>query len=163
MLKFLFLLIMFIIISIILNNNISPLNLMMILLMFTIITLVMNYLINQKPLYLLMIFISMISGNMIMFLYFTSLINNYYNKLFKFIIINYLFMFMLLILTLLIYYFNPNLMMMHNLNSNMIIYKIYTYPLYYITLMMILYLLMTLLFSMKICLFKYKPLRKIYN
>nr|ALO64499.1 NADH dehydrogenase subunit 6 [Lasioglossum pauxillum] len=163
MLKFLFLLIMFIIIFIIFNKNISPLNLMMILLMFTIIILLMNYLINQKSLYCFMIFISMISGNMIMFLYFTSLINNYYNKSFK-SITNYLFMFkILLILISIIYFLTPTLKMKYNSFTMMSMFKIYTYPLYFITLMMILYLLLTLLFSMKICLFKYKPLRKIYN
>nr|ALO64890.1 NADH dehydrogenase subunit 6 [Lasioglossum xanthopus] len=163
-LKFLSYLSMLIITFIIYNKNISPLNLMMNLFMFTLIMLTMNYLMIQKTLYCFMIFISMISGNMIMFLYFTSLINNYYNKMFK-STINYLMIYFFFTLMIQVYYYN-------NLNLNtktmntphpLMIYKIYMFPLYLLTLMLIMYLLMTLFFSMKICLFKYKPLRKIYN
>nr|ALO64597.1 NADH dehydrogenase subunit 6 [Lasioglossum minutissimum] len=162
MLKFLFLLIMTIITIIIFNKNISPLNLMMTLLMFTLIILIMNYLIIQKTIYCLMIFISMISGNMIMFLYFTSLINNYYNKLFK-SNMNYLLIIMTIMMMMpIMYYIMPTFNIKFT-QTPMTIYKIYTYPLYFITFTLILYLLLTLFFSMKICLFKYKPLRKIYN
>nr|ALO64352.1 NADH dehydrogenase subunit 6 [Lasioglossum punctatissimum] len=147
---------------IIFNKNISPLNLMLTLLIFTLIILIMNYLITQKTIYCLMIFISMVSGNMMMFLYFTSLINNYYNKMFK-SNMNYLMIMMItLFISILMYYLMPNFKFKF-IQSPMTIYKIYTYPLYFTTLMLILYLLLTLFFSMKICLFKYKPLRKIYN
>nr|ALO64456.1 NADH dehydrogenase subunit 6 [Lasioglossum calceatum] len=162
MLKFLLLTIMIMITLIIFNKNISPVNLMMILIMFTMITLILNYLINKKPLYCMMIFISMVSGNMIMFLYFTSLINNYYNKSIKSIINYMLLIIFLMFIMLLIYYMMPNLKFKY-FNSHMTIYKIYTYPLCLSTFMLILYLILTLLFSMKICLFKHKPLRKIHN
>nr|ALO64560.1 NADH dehydrogenase subunit 6 [Lasioglossum malachurum] len=161
-LKFLMLLNMIIITLIIFNKNISPLNLMMTLLIFTMIYLISIYLINQKPLYCLMILISMISGNMIMFLYFTSLINNYYNKSFKSMINSMLMIISLLLIMMLMYYLSPMLKIKYTY-SPMIIYKIYNYPLCLSTLILILYLILTLLFSMKICLFKHKPLRKIIN
>nr|ALO64878.1 NADH dehydrogenase subunit 6 [Lasioglossum lativentre] len=163
-LKILFYISMLIITFIIYNKNISPLNLMMNLFMFTLIILTMNYLMIQKTLYCLMIFISMISGNMIMFLYFTSLINNYYNKIFKSTINYMLIYFFTLLIMQFFYSYNMKLnSKCMNTSYPPMIYKIYTFPLYLLTLMLIMYLLITLFFSMKICLFKYKPLRKIYN
>nr|ALO64691.1 NADH dehydrogenase subunit 6 [Halictus rubicundus] len=162
--KFMLYINMYMIIIIMYNKNISPLNFMMSLILFTLIYLILNYLITQKSLYCFMIFISMISGNMIMFLYFTSLINNYYNKSFK-SNLNFIWfmMIMLIFITFFYYFFNYSINIKLKTSNSLFIYKTYTYPLYKVTFLMIFYLLITLLFSMKICLSKYKPLRKIIN
>nr|ALO64711.1 NADH dehydrogenase subunit 6 [Sphecodes ephippius] len=157
-------LLMMMIIFLIMNNNISPLNFMLNLFIFTMITLFINYYMTQKSLYCFMIFLTMVSGNMIMFLYFTSLINNYYNKMIKPLIkILMISMMMIFFMTLTYYYMFNTPFKLYSINYNYSIYKIYEYPMYMLTLLMILYLLITLFFSMKICLFKHKPLRKIMN
>nr|YP_010147607.1 NADH dehydrogenase subunit 6 [Seladonia aeraria]QQS74778.1 NADH dehydrogenase subunit 6 [Seladonia aeraria] len=164
LIKFLFYLLMILITFIIFNKNISPLNMMMNLILFTLISLLLIYLITKKSMYCFMIFISIISGNMIMFLYFTSLINNYYNKSFKsnlkFLIILFLFSFIMIMY---LFLFKNIINLNYSTHISLMIYKIYTYPLFIVTFILITYLLLTLLFSMKICLKKNLPLRKIKN
>nr|ALO64372.1 NADH dehydrogenase subunit 6 [Seladonia tumulorum] len=159
-----FYILMITIIFIIFNKNISPLNMMMNLIMFTLISLMLIYLMTQKSMYCFMIFISMVSGNMVMFLYFTSLINNYYNKSFKSNLKFLITLFMLYLIILMYLYTHKNLINLnYKIYPHISIFKIYTYPLFIITFMLIIYLLITLLFSLKICLMKNMPLRKIKN
>nr|YP_009121682.1 NADH dehydrogenase subunit 6 [Hylaeus dilatatus]AJG02937.1 NADH dehydrogenase subunit 6 [Hylaeus dilatatus] len=153
----------FIIIPIIMNNF-HPLNMMILFMLFTMSILMLNYLNYNITLYLLMIFISIIGGIMIMFLYFTSLINNYKMKM------NNKEKFLIMMLSI----FNTMILFMF-IKSNIPIeeskflikiyniYLIYTYPYNLMTYLSIIYLFYSLTLIMKMCSFKFKPMRKMKN
>nr|ALO64655.1 NADH dehydrogenase subunit 6 [Hylaeus dilatatus] len=139
----------FIIIPIIMNNF-HPLNMMILFMLFTMSILMLNYLNYNITLYLLMIFISIIGGIMIMFLYFTSLINNYKMKM------NNKEKFLIMMLSI----FNTMILFMF-IKSNIPIeeskflikiyniYLIYTYPYNLMTYLSIIYLFYSLTLIMK--------------
>nr|ALD88453.1 NADH dehydrogenase subunit 6 [Megachile sculpturalis] len=149
----------------IINSQIHPIIYMMNFIMYTFIMMYFIYMNTYKSLYLLLIMISIIGGILIMFNYFLSLINNEKSKM------NYMNTWLLwyfLLSMMFLFFFNyysenKNMIMIHwpNLmNQNILIYKIYIYPMYYMTILMILMLLMMLIMSFKMCTFKYLPLRK---
>nr|ALO64573.1 NADH dehydrogenase subunit 6 [Andrena dorsata] len=156
---------MMLIISSILMNFIHPLMLILILVMYTIMSLSLTYFLTTLSMYMYMIFISIIGGMMIMFLYFTSMINNYPSKikLNESIMISYLLIITLLtLITFMVTktYPEPHLNNKFNL-ENVFIYKIYLFPLSLMTVITILNLLYCLILTIKMCSSKYLPLRKI--
>nr|ALO64487.1 NADH dehydrogenase subunit 6 [Andrena fulva] len=159
-------LVMIMITSSILVNFIHPLMLILILVVYTIMNLMLMNLMMSLSMYLYMIFISIIGGMMIMFLYFTSMINNCPSKikLNESIMIIYMIMVMLITLILYILYTpgSMDLYLNNKFNSaNTFIYKIYLYPLSLMTIITILNLLYCLILTIKMCSSKYSPLRKI--
>nr|ALO64410.1 NADH dehydrogenase subunit 6 [Andrena labiata] len=156
---------MMMVISPILMNFIHPLVLILILVMFTITNLMLMYLSTTLSIYMYMIFISIVGGMMIMFLYFTSMINNYPSKIKMNEIMMMSLLFMIMLFTLLSYMYNssPLINMPQNeLNYMFIfIYKIYLYPLSLFTIITIMNLLYCLILTIKMCSSKYLPLRKI--
>nr|UEK75921.1 cytochrome b [Meranoplus bicolor] len=169
-----------IIIYIIMNNNknIHPIYMILLIMIYTItITLIMSM---WSPTYIfsIMLFLIMISGLLIMFLYFASLISNEKSKIkiFHWTLMIFLMNFSLIIYA--IYTLNPTStpMMPHSmyplfmtkysfLNTNpqpfMNISLIYMYPWNYITLLSMFFLLVTLFSIIKICSKKSFSLRKI--
>nr|DBA43621.1 TPA_asm: ND6 [Bombus melanopygus] len=146
------------------NIFISPLKQLM-WLIFYIIFMTMNILLLEQniSLNLFMLIIIFISGMLIMFSYFISLINKMWmkNNLTNLMILNL--MIMILIFTNLL---NNIKMIMKNLNFNYyknkkinIIKKLYLKPNYYILIMFILFLIMMLFIMTKICYIKNKNLR----
>uniref|UniRef100_A0AAU7YTD7 NADH dehydrogenase subunit 6 n=1 Tax=Pheidole spathifera TaxID=615503 RepID=A0AAU7YTD7_9HYME len=119
--------------------------------------------------YSIMLFLIMISGMLIMFLYFTSLISNNQTKFITNIPL--IFSFSLNIITIFssLSYFNypiyeynellPSMMLNSNMFNN--ISYIYSYPYSNITMICILYLLLTLFTIIKICSIKSTTLRKL--
>ena len=156
--------IIIIIISSTLINFIHPLILILILVIYTIINLLLIFLLTRLSIYIYIIFISIVGGIIIIFLYFTRIINNYPSK----IKINesFIVIFIFIIIGILVinsfssdhieFYLNNKF----NFN-NILIYKIYLYPLRIITVLTIFNLLYCLILTIKICSSKYLPLRKI--
>lgn len=110
-----------------------------------------------------MLFISFIGRIIIIFLYFTRIINNQKSKFIqnKKQLYIYICIFLIIIFLLLI---NP--LELININytfTNKFIYKIYIYPLNLLTILSIIYLLYILILVIKICSNKFIPLRKIKN
>nr|ALO64333.1 NADH dehydrogenase subunit 6 [Andrena chrysosceles] len=163
---FFILLMMIMVISSTLSNNIHPLMLILILVMFTILSLLVSYFLTFLSMYLYMIFISIVGGMMIMFLYFTSMLNNYPSKIKmnEYMMVMYMFMIMMATIALHLY-FSPTTLSIHINNSithpSMFIYKIYLFPLNLMTMITILNLLYCLILTIKMCSSKYSPLRKI--
>nr|YP_010872872.1 NADH dehydrogenase subunit 6 [Pheidole smythiesii]WGV34066.1 NADH dehydrogenase subunit 6 [Pheidole smythiesii] len=119
--------------------------------------------------YSIMLFLIMISGMMIMFLYFTSLISNNQTKFIINIPLMSSFFINIIIIFFMMKYFNyPNYeynesLMSFLLNTNLFnnIIHIYSYPYSNITMISILYLLLTLFTIIKICSVKSTTLRKL--
>nr|ALO64590.1 NADH dehydrogenase subunit 6 [Andrena nitida] len=162
---FLVLLMMIMVISSTLMNLIHPLMLILILVMYTIMNLLLMFIFTTLSMYMYMIFISIVGGMMIMFLYFTSMINNYPSKikLNETIMITYLII--ITLLTLIMYMYIPDhseFILNNKLNmNNIFIYKIYLYPMSLMTMITTLNLLYCLYLTIKMCSSKYVPLRKI--
>nr|ALO64534.1 NADH dehydrogenase subunit 6 [Andrena semilaevis] len=156
---------MIMVISSTLMNFIHPLMLILILVMYTTMNLMIMFLMVSLSMYMYMIFISIVGGMMIMFLYFTSMINNYPSKikLSEILMIMYLITIMIMVLTFYLYYFpTPEFYLNNKINSTSIfIYKIYVYPLNFMTMITIMNLLYCLILTIKMCSSKYLPLRKI--
>nr|ALO64521.1 NADH dehydrogenase subunit 6 [Andrena cineraria] len=159
------LLMMIMIISSILMNFIHPLMLILILVMYTIMNLLLMFFFTSMSMYMYMIFISIVGGMMIMFLYFTSMINNYPSKIKMNESIMIMYLLITLLFTLIMYMYMPDhseffLNNKFNLETTFI-YKIYIYPLSLMTVVTILNLLYCLFLTIKMCSSKYLPLRKI--
>nr|QCG69833.1 NADH dehydrogenase subunit 6 [Andrena hunanensis] len=159
---------MIMIISSTLTNSIHPLMLILILVIYTILNLFTMYFLTSMSTYMYMIFISIIGGMMIMFLYFTSMINNYPSKIKmnELMMINFTMIVMLLLM--MIYMYSSSHTMQINLTPKsymspytIMIFKIYIYPLNLMTVSTILNLLYCLILTIKMCSSKYTPLRKI--
>nr|ANM47955.1 NADH dehydrogenase subunit 6 [Andrena camellia] len=148
-----------------LTMSIHPLMLILILVVHTILNLFYMYFMTSMSTYMYMIFISIIGGMMIMFLYFTSMINNYQSKIKmnELLMINFM---MVIMLMMMIYIYmssqstyNPELCM--SPSPIITIFKIYMYPLSLMTVTTIFNLLYCLILTIKMCSSKYTPLRKI--
>nr|AFQ62240.1 NADH dehydrogenase subunit 6 [Nargus velox]ALO70734.1 NADH deshydrogenase subunit 6 [Nargus velox] len=109
------------------------------------------------------IFLMMISGMLILFLYMTSIASNKKFKLMKWSFYIWLFfisiMSSLLILNINLFKIN-NLNMFNNYNMNFMLTKFFNMPLSMILFMMIIYLLITLIATVKITNMKSGPLRQ---
>nr|APX39937.1 NADH dehydrogenase subunit 6 [Longitarsus candidulus] len=145
-----------------------PLTCGMILLNQTILTAFMTGLMSLNFWYSYILFLIMIGGMLILFIYMTSIASNEkfkFNKKFMYIY------FMLLVILSLWFYTNPNYM---NLSMNIIdmknfffmfknqfsMMKYFNYPNYFIMMMMIIYLFITLIAIVKITKFNYGALRQ---
>nr|DBA43907.1 TPA_asm: ND6 [Bombus perplexus] len=146
-----------------LNILFSPLKQLMYLISYIILMTINILMFKQMiSLNLFMLLIIFISGILIMFSYFISLINKMSkkNNYFNFFLLNFMMMMTLMISL------NQIKMIMKNLNFNFqknnkinIIKKLYLKPNYYILLMFIIFLIMMLLIMTKICYIKNKNLR----
>nr|ALO64397.1 NADH dehydrogenase subunit 6 [Andrena subopaca] len=163
--KLLILMMMIMIISSTLMNFIHPLMLILILVMYTTMNLMVMFIMTSLSMYMYMIFISIVGGMMIMFLYFTSMINNYPSKIKLSETLMIMYLIIITTLTLIIYmYYSPTseFFLNNKINSsNIFIYKIYLYPLNFMTMITIMNLLYCLILTIKMCSSKYLPLRKI--
>nr|ALO64852.1 NADH dehydrogenase subunit 6 [Andrena flavipes]UPX88730.1 NADH dehydrogenase subunit 6 [Andrena flavipes] len=156
---------MIMVISSTLMNFIHPLMLILILVIYTIMNLLLMFFFTSMSMYMYMIFISIVGGMMIMFLYFTSMINNYPSKIKMNESIMIIYLIIITLLTLFVYAYTPDhsefyLNNKFNMN-NIFIYKIYLYPLSLMTVVTTLNLLYCLYLTIKMCSSKYLPLRKI--
>nr|YP_010390396.1 NADH dehydrogenase subunit 6 [Ctenocephalides canis]UPV72717.1 NADH dehydrogenase subunit 6 [Ctenocephalides canis] len=146
---------------------IHPLSLGLMLIIQTIWTSMFIGLISKTFWFSYILFISFIGGMLILFIYMTSISNIEY-----FSMSMYKTLFILLLMTFSIYiYYNKNLLltfnnnMMNDFNSNLLIYnfnlnKLYNFPNNLLTIMLIIYLLISLICVVKITDTFYGPLRK---
>lgn len=155
-------------------NILHPIYLIILLIFYSLITCFLMSMWRSNFIYSIIIFLIIISGILIIFLYFSSLISNEQNKISwrPYLLSNLILNFILLIF---IYskkysYIYPSLSTSLNIsplhNSNLTpqflnIIKIFIYPNNYITLISIFYLLTSLFIIIKICSLKSSSLRKI--
>nr|AZL93253.1 NADH dehydrogenase subunit 6 [Gasteruption tournieri] len=157
------------------SNN--PLMMNMILCMLTLMYSLHMSMLNSSFWFSMITFLMMIGGLLILFLYFTSIAPNEFNNMSMNTLMS---MFMKLIMILLILFMIIKIYMINDYmiinpwkNSNNIMYNmmnkmnyifssnfIYNYPIYKITLMVIIYLFYTLFIINKLCLNSKKPMRK---
>nr|APU52727.1 NADH dehydrogenase subunit 6 [Cardiocondyla obscurior] len=165
------LLIMFFILYILLTNLIHPIFLILLIMIFTILTCTIISMKNSNYLYSIMMFFILISGLLIIFLYFASLSSNepsniqtpptYMNSN---MFLNLLLMIFIILLTPKYFpyiYSEINSLIFITENSFMNIKKIYTNPNINLTLMCMFFLFLSLLMVIKICSLKSSSLRKL--
>nr|QNO34139.1 NADH dehydrogenase subunit 6 [Osmia pedicornis] len=156
---------LFIITNILLLSSLHPITILFNFIMFTLSSSMLIFLNSNNSLYSFMIMISLIGGMMIMFNYFISLINNENSKMKFFeLIISINFFFISFIMIIYFMYWMPIFFFMENMILNkwsLKIQNIYFYPMNYLTIMMILFLLICLTLSFKMSTIKMIPLRKI--
>nr|ALO64681.1 NADH dehydrogenase subunit 6 [Osmia bicornis] len=156
---------LFIITNVLLLSSLHPITILFHFIMFTLSSSMLIFLNLNNSLYSFMITISLIGGMMIMFNYFISLINNENSKMKFFELItsiNFFFISFIMIIYFMyqmpIFFFTENMI----LNKwSLKIQNIYFYPMNYLTIMMILFLLICLTLSFKMSTIKMTPLRKI--
>nr|YP_009256122.1 NADH dehydrogenase subunit 6 [Rediviva intermixta]AKS40065.1 NADH dehydrogenase subunit 6 [Rediviva intermixta] len=147
----------------ILMNNIHPLNYMMLLVIFTFLMVLMNYCFMGKILYSMIIMITITGGVMVMFLYFSSLINNEKSLTNKFEFNMFIAVMVMFLIIMLFFSNKMNWYMYLNNNNNNIVYMymIYMKPYYIATMICMFNLLYCLILTIKSCSNKYLPLRKL--
>nr|YP_010034072.1 NADH dehydrogenase subunit 6 [Colobopsis nipponica]QOW83446.1 NADH dehydrogenase subunit 6 [Colobopsis nipponica] len=167
-------LILIVIMFMIMNLNNHPIIMMIILLIYSSLICINMCLWKSNYLYSIFLFLMMISGLLIIFLYFSSLISNEQLKFnYKFIYYMILMNFLLFILTykkikslsnMFIYKYSFNeitpILNINNMKFNNIM-NLFEYPLNNITIMTMFYLLFSLFSIIKICSTQYLSLRKI--
>lgn len=172
LLNFLIILIILIIFILSRNNNLHPITLIIFLLFYTSITCLIISIWKDNFIFSIIIFLIIIRGLLIIFLYFSSLISN---EQFKFSI--NLFSIVIIILNIIILlYLSPLFLSnlssslqpietkpLSNINQSLFnnIIKIYLYPYNNLTIICILFLLISLFLIIKICSIKSSSLRKI--
>lgn len=168
-LKFFFITITLIILYIIVTNNIHPIYLLILIIIYRRIICLLISSWSYNFIYSIILFLIIVSGILIIFLYFSSLISNDQTK-FKInipLILN--FFFNIIILFYLIKYFNyplynfNEILISFQINNNTFnnIIHIFSYPYSNITIICIIYLLLTLFTIIKICSIKTSTLRKL--
>nr|QGW36333.1 NADH dehydrogenase subunit 6 [Dolichoderus sibiricus] len=165
-----------ILLVIIYKNLLShPMFIMIMIIMYSIIICLNISLWKINFIYSILLFLIMISGLLIMFLYFSSLISNeqmqlIYNKKFFYInfLINLIMFYILMFMNKSSFYNIMNFtskesLSLYNLNEKWLsnIYSLYMYPFNNITMLSIIYLLISLFSIIKISSMNLKPLRKI--
>nr|YP_010872924.1 NADH dehydrogenase subunit 6 [Pheidole fervida]WGV34118.1 NADH dehydrogenase subunit 6 [Pheidole fervida] len=168
--QFFLLIIILLIIFMMTINYLHPIFMLLLIMLYSSIICLIMSIWSHNFMYSIMLFLIMISGMLIMFLYFSSLISNDQTKF----IINFplmlSFFFNIIILLFMTKYFiiypmyNFNEMYMSTiLNDNLFnnIIHIFSYPYSNITMICILYLLLTLFTIIKICSTKSSTLRKL--
>nr|AIC09096.1 NADH dehydrogenase subunit 6 [Gasteruption sp. M19] len=160
------------------SNN--PLMMNMILCLVTLMYSLSMSLLSSTFWFSMIMFLMMIGGLLILFLYFTSISPNEFNNIPYNTMISLLMkisMIMLMIMLIMYYYSHNDYLIMnswkksneinYNINNKMnYIFSsnfIYSYPIYKITLLIIIYLFYTLFIINKLCLNSKKPLRKFKN
>nr|YP_010264255.1 NADH dehydrogenase subunit 6 [Carebara diversa]UIO59241.1 NADH dehydrogenase subunit 6 [Carebara diversa] len=164
---------MILIIFIFMSNYLHPITLLTLLLSYIMIICIKMSLNKFNYIYSILMFLIMISGLLVLFLYFTSLIANEKNKFTFNPLILTMFTINLIILLILLKYnfFNflnspsitlentPSTLLNINLFNNII--KIYMYPYNNLSLMCMFFLLISLFLIIKTCTIKSSSLRKI--
>lgn len=169
------------------SNSISPVKIIIGLILYSISLLIIIYIYTNKNLHCCIIFIPIIRGTTVIFLYFTRLINSYFEKknLTNFIysiyiLLNFFIIIIFSYINIKYFFFNNykinisyiknwftgerignQLVNSLNYENTIILEEIYKYPLNLVTFIIITYLILTLFWSSKICFIKNKPLRKI--
>lgn len=168
-LNFLYIFILIFILFILLINHIHPIFTLILILIYRRIICLLISRWSHNYIYSIILFLILVRGILIIFLYFSRLISNEQTKIY----INFPLTISLIINITIIYkfikYFNYPLynfnekFTLFNLNYNLFnnILHIYSYPYTNITLICILYLLITLLTIIKICSIKTSTLRKL--
>lgn len=151
-------------------NYIHPISLIIILIIYRLITCILISIHSYNYIYSIIFFLIIIRGLLIIFLYFASLISNDQNT-FKFKIISLInvrinFFIIIIIFNKIfkyIWYYSIELNNISLINIPLFsnIFKIYDYPFNNITLLCLLYLLISLFTIIKICSIKTKSLRKL--
>nr|APX40119.1 NADH dehydrogenase subunit 6 [Sphaeroderma testaceum] len=143
-----------------------PLSCGVILLIQTILIALMSGLMNYHFWYSYILFLIMIGGMLILFIYMTSIASNekfkFSNKLLFMALLTFIMIITLLFMDkIYLNMFNKleNLTMI-NINNSMSMIKYFNFPNYYISLMMIIYLFLTLIAVVKITKFSYGSLRQ---
>nr|YP_010872859.1 NADH dehydrogenase subunit 6 [Pheidole pieli]WGV34053.1 NADH dehydrogenase subunit 6 [Pheidole pieli] len=158
------------ILYILMTNYLHPIFILILTMIYSGLICLMMSMWSYNFLYSIMLFLIMISGMLIMFLYFTSLISNNQTKFTINLPLMFSFFFNIFIFLLMMksnsnyltYNFNEtcmSLLLNNNLFNN--ISYIYSYPYSNITLICIIYLLLTLFTIIKICSIKMSTLRKL--
>nr|YP_010334247.1 NADH dehydrogenase subunit 6 [Crematogaster matsumurai]UNH90056.1 NADH dehydrogenase subunit 6 [Crematogaster matsumurai] len=155
-------------------NILHPIYLIILLMFYSLMTCFLMSMWSSNFMYSIMIFLIMISGILIIFLYFSSLISNEQNKISwsPYLLSNLLlnFIFLIFIYSKKYTYMYPSMSTSLNLSplytSNLTpqflnIMKIFIYPNNYMTLISMFYLLTSLFIIIKICSLKSSSLRKI--
>nr|QYK92327.1 NADH dehydrogenase subunit 6 [Pheidole nodus] len=150
-------------------NYLHPIFILILIVIYSMIICFMMSSQSFNYIYSIMLFLIMISGMLIMFLYFTSLISNNQTKLIMNIPLIFSFFLNIIIIFFSLKYFNypiykynevlPSTMLNSAMFNN--ISYIYSYPYSNITMICIFYLLLTLFTIIKICSFKSTTLRKL--
>nr|DAC76854.1 TPA_asm: NADH dehydrogenase subunit 6 [Pseudomyrmex veneficus] len=162
---------MMIMIMMIMWTNFHPMHLIMMLILYSIIISMNLSLLKKTYLYSIMLFLIMISGVLIIFLYFSSLISNEKVKLMNFkksIYMSLMFLLSTLMLFKFKFYEQPimkstevtNLIYIQNMSFNNL-EMIYTYPFNSMSILCMTFLLLSMLSIIKIISFKSSSLRKI--
>lgn len=168
-LKFFLIIIIFLIFYIILSNYIHPIYLLISIIIYRGIICFLISAWSYNFIYSIILFLIIIRGILIIFLYFSSLISNDQTKFsINISIILRLLLNSIIFLSIIKYFNYPN----YNFNEILIIFQInnnifnnikyiFTYPFRNITIICILYLLLTLFTIIKICSIKSSTLRKL--
>nr|APX40938.1 NADH dehydrogenase subunit 6 [Apteropeda orbiculata] len=145
-----------------------PLSCGLILLTQTILTAIMSGLMNYNFWYSYILFLIMIGGMLILFIYMTSIASN---EKFKFNMKMMLFLIMAAFIMSMVFMFIDSfylnminqlmeMKMSWSLNNNISLMKYFNYPNYFIMIMLISYLFITLIAIIKITMFSYGSLRQ---
>nr|APX40054.1 NADH dehydrogenase subunit 6 [Psylliodes cupreatus] len=145
-----------------------PLTCGMILLAQTILTAILSGLMNYNFWYSYILFLIMVGGMLILFIYMTSIASNekfkFNQNLFIYIIITMLFTWLLLMTDLFYMNYFLNIQdlksMSMNFNNNFSMKKYFNYPNFNLMFLMIIYLFITLIATVKITNNSYGPLRQ---
>lgn len=171
-LNFLIILIILIIFILTTNNNLHPITLIIFLLFYTSITCLIISIWKDNFIFSIIIFLIIIRGLLIIFLYFSSLISN---EQFNFSI-NFFSLRLIILNIIILLYLSPLFLsslspssqppetkLLFNINQPLFynISKIYLYPYNNLTIICILFLLISLFLIIKICSIKSSSLRKI--
>lgn len=168
-LKFFIIIIIFIILYILITNYIHPIYLLILIIVYRGIICFSISAWSYNFIYSIILFLIIISGILIIFLYFSSLISNHQTKfiiniplILRFLINSFIFLFIIKYFNFPLYNFNETLISLQiNANTFTNITHIFTYPFSNITIICILYLLLTLFTIIKICSIKTSTLRKL--
>nr|YP_009689575.1 NADH dehydrogenase subunit 6 [Paratrichobius longicrus]QEG77654.1 NADH dehydrogenase subunit 6 [Paratrichobius longicrus] len=171
MMQFMFYYLMIIINFLFMKTN-HPMSMGLTLLMQTLMISINSSMINCW--YSYMLFIIFIGGMLVLFIYVTSLASN---EIFSFKLNIIYFIFMLTMLTMMFYFIFDKLYMymymnqetntfnMKNINNDLMfsLYKLYNFPTNLLSILLMIYLLITLIASVKITLISMGPLRQSLN
>lgn len=168
-LKFFIIIIIFIILYILITNYIHPIYLLILIIIYRGIICFIISAYSYNFIYSIILFLIIIRGILIIFLYFSRLISNDQTKFLINIPLIVRFFFNISILFYIIKYFNYSI---YNFNETLIFFQlnnnifnniifIFSYPYSNITIICILYLLLTLFTIIKICSIKTSTLRKL--
>nr|APX39833.1 NADH dehydrogenase subunit 6 [Apteropeda ovulum] len=145
-----------------------PLSCGLILLLQTILTAMMSGLMNYNFWYSYILFLIMIGGMLVLFIYMTSIASNekfkFNMKMMLFLIFTFFLMIMMFMFTDFFYSNSTNQLMEMKmnwlLNNNFSLMKYFNYPNYFIMIMLISYLFITLIAIVKITNFSFGSLRQ---